>query len=95
MKNYVLGLLAIILAVGLSAFNYSNNGTANEPLQSFTWHKYNAEGTAELTPVVPFTGTSSGARNSFLCPDPGERICARAYDDEGNPLEMYITKPAP
>lgn len=95
MKKYLLGMAAVALAIVFSAFSIKHEKDEANSLQTYTWHKYNTAGTAELSPVVSYTGTASGARNQFGCPTEGAVTCGRAYDAEGNPLSVFISKPAP
>lgn len=89
MKKLSLGIFAVVLAIGFSAFTSKSLTESN---QSYVWHKYNAAGTAELSPVVKYTGTTAGARASFGCSDAGAVNCARAYDAEGIAQDVYIKK---
>lgn len=95
MKKQLLGILAIAFAISLSAFTTVKNKTTTvSPQASYTWHKYNAAGTAELVPAVTFNGTDLGARQAFNCPEADETICARAYNGS-TPLDIYILKANP
>lgn len=89
MKKHLLGLSALVLAIVMSAFSLPENSSDN---QVYTWRKYNPAGTAELSPVVSFTGSANDARDAFDCPDEGEVICARAYTSNGTPLNLFIEK---
>ncbi len=92
MKKYFPGIMAIILAIGFSAFNINH---FKEPVGSkidYTWHKYNPAGTAELSPVVTYFGSAAGAKTAFGCPDGTTVNCARAYDMDGNALSIYVKK---
>jgi hypothetical protein len=95
MKKYLLGTAAVVMAICFSAFTFHPKSDGNSSMQTYTWHKYNTAGTAELSPVVSYTGTASGARSQFGCPTEGAVTCGRAYDAEGNPLSVFISKPAP
>lgn len=92
MKKYLMGIIAIVLAITFSAFTTSVNKKVNLNKQTFTWHKYNAAGTAELSPIVSFTGDASQAKDQFQCPDGNTVKCARAYNAVGNPLDVFIMK---
>jgi hypothetical protein len=81
-----------VLAIGFSAFTIPKEKTSNKAMDTFVWHRYNAAGTAELSPIDSYTGTSPGAKSVFGCGDGGTVHCARAYDIEGTPLDLYITK---
>jgi uncharacterized protein YxeA len=94
MKKYLIGLMAVVLAIGFSAFNGSQEKKKSDMQQTFTWHKYNPAGTSELSPVVTFVGTANDAKSAFNCPDGLSVICARAYDEEGTPLDVYVRKTA-
>lgn len=95
MKQKIFGLLVIAVAITLSAFTYETDHKATSLTQmSYTWHKYNNAGTAELVPAVTFTGSDLGARQAFNCPEADETICARAYNGS-TPLDIYILKPIP
>lgn len=95
MKKFSIVLIAAVMAIGFSAFTTHSNKVDADGLQTFIWHKYDADGTAELDPVVSYEGTASGARSEFGCPTEGAVNCARAYNSLGNPLNIYITKPMP
>jgi len=93
MKKYLLGISIVLLAVGFSAFTlHKKNSDRQNALTDYVWHKYNAAGTAEVSPVETFTGTAEGAKTAFGCPNGSTVICARAYDDEGTPLDIYVMK---
>jgi len=92
MKKSLLGFSALILAISLSAFT-SGGIQKDDALVDYEWHKYNAAGTAELSPTVIFDGTAADARVDFGCPTSGSKTCGRAYDSNGLPLNIYITKP--
>jgi hypothetical protein len=92
MKKYFLIIAILVLGVGFSAFKFSGAGKKAEKMQIYTWHKYNAAGTSEIIPAVTYTGTAAGAKSSFGCPDGNTVNCARAYDSEGNPLNIYVKK---
>ncbi len=92
MKKFVLGIIAVAFAVGVSAFTIIHKKSDKAKMESYTWHKFNAAGTAELSPVVTYTGTAAGAKSAFGCPDGTTVNCARAYDSEGNPLDIYVKK---
>ena len=95
MKKYLLGVVAVVMAIVFSAFSVQKDENRESNLQVYTWHMYNTAGTAELSPVVSFTGTEPNTRTEFGCSTGGPVICARAYDSEGTPLDIYIDKPAP
>lgn len=88
-------MFALLFVVSLSAWSLVHKPTAPAKTTSYTWHKYNSAGTAELVPTVPFTGSDVQARDFFGCPEDNETICARAYDEEGQPLDIYIMKALP
>ncbi|ULQ55445.1 hypothetical protein KJS94_12410 [Flavihumibacter rivuli] len=90
MKKQLLGLGALTIAIVMSAFSLPDKTSDNQ--MELEWHKYNSAGTAELVPAVTFLGTESEARAQFGCPSPGNKICARGYDD-GVPTSNYISKP--
>lgn len=92
MKKYFLFLTVLLLAAGFSAFKLGSEKNKAEKFQTYTWHKYNAAGTAEIIPAVTYTGTASGAKTAFGCPDGSTVNCARAYDGDGNPLNIYVMK---
>jgi hypothetical protein len=95
MKKFSFRIIAVLLAVGFSAFTFTHNKANNKEMKTdYVWHKFNPAGTAELSPVVTFTGTEAGAKSAFGCPDGTTVYCARAYDSEGNPLDIYIRKVA-
>lgn len=95
MKRLLLGFFALMFVISLSAFHQMNSKKEKQAQQSLIWHKYNNAGTAELVPAVTFTGTAGQARTEFSCPEDDETICARAYNDEGMPLNIYILKANP
>ena len=92
MQKIVTGITAVILAISFSAFTAIQEPTNKKAMLTVIWHKYNAAGTAELSPIVSYTGTSAQAKAAFGCSDGNIVICARAYDLDGNQLSMYITK---
>ncbi len=95
MKKISLGIFALLIAIGFSAFAVIHKKTkpvANDP--TYVWHKFNAAGTAELSPVVTYTGTAAMAKQTFGCPDGTAVNCARAYDADNQPLPIYIKKTA-
>lgn len=92
MKKYFLGIMAMILAVGFSAFTVTSTKINNSKSDTFTWHKFNAAGTMELSPIVTYTGTAAGAQSAFGCPEGNTVNCARAYDALGNPTVNYVKK---
>lgn len=92
MKKLLLGLFALLFVVSLSAWSLVHKPKPAAKATTITWHKYNAAGNAELVPTVPYTGSASAAKNFFDCPDGEEAICARGYDEEGQPLDLYIMK---
>ena len=91
MKKYFLGIVAIVLALGFSAFTTMDRKVTKSGSQSFIWHKYNPAGTAELSPTVWFEGTIEEASAYFQCPEGNSVFCARAYDVT-IPLDYYIVK---
>ncbi|HET6994905.1 MAG TPA: hypothetical protein VFI06_07975 [Chitinophagaceae bacterium] len=91
MRKYFLSILAIGLAIGFSAFTIPHDKT-NKEKQTYVWHKYNAAGTAELSPIVTYTGTEAGAKSAFGCSEGTTVFCARAYDSEGSGLDLYVKK---
>lgn len=91
MKKYLLGIFAIVLAIGFSAFTVNSSNVSKQDVQSYTWHKYNPAGTAELIPTVEFEGSLSQAKDAFQCPDGIQVYCARAYEGE-IPLDLFIMK---
>lgn len=95
MKRLLLGLFALMFVISLSAFHHMNSKKESQAQQTLIWHKYNNAGTAELVPAVTFTGTAAQARTEFGCPEDDETICARAYNDEGVGLSIYILKSNP
>lgn len=95
MKKILFGLFAVLFVISLSAFHNFSSKKEKTTLQNYVWHKYNNAGTTELVPAVTFTGTDEEARTEFGCPEDNEVICARAYNDQGVPLDIYILKPAP
>lgn len=94
MKKYLNGTIALVLAVTVSAFNVARNNEMASKKTDYTWHKFNAAGTAELSPAVTFFGTAAGAKTAFGCPDGTSVNCARAYDMSGTPLAIYVKKTA-
>lgn len=92
MKKYLLGIFAIVLAIGFSAFTVTDRNTTNQDDPVYSWHQYDVTGTIELSPVVEFPGTETEARTKFKCPSGTPLICARAYDMNGNPLSLFIRK---
>ncbi len=92
MKKFGFALSAIAFIAILSAFTLSQNKKDSMPQQTYVWHKYNAAGTAELSPTVSYIGTAAGAKTAFGCTDGTSVNCARAYDIEGNPLSLYVKK---
>jgi|GEM_PF-4430343 len=95
MKKYLLGIVAIFMAIVFSAFSETNDKVDDGNLQTYTWHKYNTAGDSELDPIVSYSGTADAARTQFACPTSGAVICGRAYTSGGSPLNIYIMKPAP
>lgn len=93
MKKYLLGIFAIVLAIGFSSFTVNNSKKTPQNEVTFRWHQYNAAGTAELFPVVMVEGDEAFARQQFECPDGSLKICARAYDLDDNPTPILINKP--
>lgn len=94
MKKFLLGFIAIFLAIGFSAFSFKPNTLNRIEKDSYVWHKYNPAGTAELSPVVTFTGTATEAKTTFGCPDGTTVNCARAYTMAGSPLPIFVKKTA-
>ena len=94
MKKYLLGIFAAIMAIAFSAFTVSSSNPKTGSLDTYVWHKYNAAGTVELSPIVTYTGTADGAKTAFGCPDGTSVNCASAYDLDGNPLGIYVKKTA-
>ena len=94
MKKYLLGIIAIFLAICFTAFTVKEKKENNSIKTSYVWHKFNPAGTAELSPVVTFTGTSDEAKVAFACPDGASVNCARAYTMTGTPLSIYVKKTA-
>jgi len=94
MKKYLSGIVAVVLAIGFSAFTANHQEKKYGNMQDYTWHKFNAAGTAELSPAVTFTGTDAGAKSAFGCPDGSSVNCARAYDEFGGALNIYVKKTA-
>lgn len=92
MKKFAAGIVAVILALSFSAFTVIHKPASEKAMLTLTWHKYNAAGTAELNPVVSYTGTAAQAKAAFNCPDGTTVTCARGYDADGNPTSNYITK---
>lgn len=88
--GFILSTIALIAI--LSAFTISKNTKETTSPQTYVWHKYNAAGNAELSPIVTYVGTAAGAKTAFGCPDGSSVNCARAYDLEGNPLDIYVKK---
>ncbi|TWI83257.1 hypothetical protein IQ13_1365 [Lacibacter cauensis] len=95
MKKLLLGIFALLFVISLSAWHLVNKPKPAAKETVYTWHKYNTAGTAELSPAVVYTGSDVQARNFFGCPEDNETICARAYDEEGQPLDIYIMKALP
>jgi hypothetical protein len=92
MRKYFLSILAIVLAIGFSAFTIPHDQMNKKGKDVFVWHKFNAAGTAELSPIVSYMGSEAGARSAFACSEGTTVNCARAYDSEGTPLDLYIKK---
>ncbi|HET6994906.1 MAG TPA: hypothetical protein VFI06_07980 [Chitinophagaceae bacterium] len=92
MRKYFLSILAIVLAIGFSAFTIPKEKANNKALESFVWHKYNPAGNAELIPTVTYIGTAAAASVAFGCPEGSSVFCGRAYDFEGTALDLYIKK---
>jgi hypothetical protein len=92
MRKYFLSILAIVLAIGFSAFTVVPGNTNKNPDDVYVWHKYNPAGTAELNPLVTYTGTAAAAKIAFGCPDGVTATCAAAYDFEGTSQGIYIQK---
>jgi hypothetical protein len=91
MKAYFF-LCIVLMALTFNPVKKGVNKNKPANTQVYSWHMYNLSGTAELVPAQIFYGTESGARIQFGCPPGITVICARAYDIEGNPLNVYIKK---
>jgi hypothetical protein len=92
MRKYFLSILAIVLAIGFSAFTVVPGNKNKKVDDAFVWHKYNPAGTAELVPTVTYTGTAAGASVAFGCSEGSSVNCGRAYDFEGTATDIFIKK---
>lgn len=93
MKKYLLGIFALVMAIGFSAFTVNSSNTSNQNEPVYRWHQYNSAGTAELSPVVELIGTATEARDAFDCPEGTSVNCARAYEMDQTRTDFFIKKP--
>jgi hypothetical protein len=96
MKKYLLGLFAIVLAVGFSAFTPSTSGKVTTT-QEYLWQETDDFGNLVLTTNGGQVSSTlldvSEAQSEFDC-DPGEKYCARAVEEADGQIipGVFITK---
>ncbi len=85
MKKYLLGIMAIALAIGFSAFTNDSNKTQGQSTTNYRWAKTTSSGSIVM-PVEIFDGSAEDARDEFLCPAGTPNYCAKAVDEDNVPL---------
>ena len=89
MKKYLLGLFAISLAFGFSAF------TTSKPVKKageMHWYRFNSS-TNTLTVALGFIERAY-AIDEVICPDDGTIVCSKGYDTDYDYL-VGVTGEAP
>src|SRR5688572_4112513 len=84
MKKYFTGFLAIILAVGFSAFTKPQADQSN--LNSYHWYEVNSSRTQTVGPELSYD-TKIGMLQSSDCQDENELVCLVGFPTEVEPGE--------
>lgn len=89
MKKYLLSMVAILLAVGFSAFAISNHTSNNKAVEDdLYWYRIDGSGNIGSALNSGVLSTKSEVLTEADCPDVSGDDCARGYEDPqtfGNP----------
>ncbi len=89
MKKYLLGIFAVVLAIGFSAF------TTGKPVKKageMHWYRFD-QSTNTLTEALGFIQRED-AIDVVICPDAGAIVCSKGYDTDYDDL-VDVTGEAP
>jgi hypothetical protein len=83
MKKYLTAFIAIIVAIGLSAFSLPKKTTA-ENLTTYWWYELNGEKTHTTGDPVNESKQTEGDMigDYVVCEDDGEPACLAGFEDE-------------
>lgn len=85
MKKYLLGLFAVVLAVGLSAFNSQKNyKPANLVVKYFTYDAYPSDDPNDLNDPANYSPTGNSGQDELTCPDGQTHRCGVQATDDGS-----------
>jgi len=82
MKKYLLGIFALMMAVGFSAFTPQKKIANNTPQPYLIWYTIDSDGSLG----VAYDGTNEYTKNEVLplivCDETDDPDCMRGYEDE-------------
>ncbi len=88
MKKYSLSIIAVLLAVGLSAFSMkSKTIVKNSSQKYFIYTAYPSNTSADLNNPANYTPTTNDGQDQLVCSGTGKRCGVYATDDgSGEPV---------
>ena len=96
MKKYLLGLVAVVLAIGFSAFTKSTVTKNKRTDGSYFWYEYDA-GADQLGVLVNPNNTVKISKNDAFgytdCQDETSTDCLRGYDNNDMANESHPPSP--
>jgi hypothetical protein len=84
MKKYLLGLIAIVFAVGASAFVAKNHHTSNNKLNTYYWYSVNSSGQI-VAGSQAYGGVKENvtyAEDNLPCPAGTDADCVRGFNNQ-------------